>query len=666
VDPESGLLIRFEPLPEPRVSVLIVSYGGWDVTRRTLEALQQNTDPEFEVVVVDNASLDGAADRLREEVEGATLLFNEANVGFGAATNQAAAAARGELLCLLNSDALVEPNWLPPLIETLEVPRVGAVVPMLLNADGSLQEAGSVIDSVGWAIAVGGGESPDRREYRFRREIDFGSAACLLMRRSDFLDVGGFDDAYAPAYFEDVDLSFKLKERGLRTMYEPRSRVVHLRFGSGNWDAARDLMVKNRRVFYRRWASRLLERPRLLEVASMPRRLVAARDAEALERFLVIDDRVPHRDRGSGDPRMFSLLIELADLWPDARITLAATDGNEADRYAEPLLAAGIEVVAPPVDWNLWFEHRRYHYSVAIVSRGQNWTWFDRSLRETQPQAFRIFDTEALTFRRLDLQRGIADSHGEQAHVASQANFVRQWEESALRDADAVFCVSPEEQDVVAQQAPGKPSFLLPGWTETAREPPAFDERADLLFFGGFLAGAGSPNEDALLYLVDQILQSFWQSQPEAILHVIGADVTPAVRALQSERVNIVGFVEDPREWFDRSRVHVSPLRFGAGVKQKLIDTMAAGLPFVTTTVGAEGLGLGELAPLLVADEPADLAGLIHKLYADADRWRRAQEGLLAIAGDRFGREQFRCTLVEGMSHVGVAPPPGAFATSAR
>jgi hypothetical protein len=116
----------------------------------------------------------------------------------------------------------------------------------------------------------------------------------------------------------------------------------------------------------------------------------------------------------------------------------------------------------------------------------------------------------------------------------------------------------------------------------------------------------------------------------------------------------------------DRSRVHVSPLRFGAGVKQKLIDTMAAGLPFVTTTVGAEGLGLGELAPLLVADEPADLAALIHKLYADADRWGRAQDGLLSIAGDRFGRERFRRTLVEAMSHVGVAPPPGAFATSAR
>jgi GT2 family glycosyltransferase len=622
----------------------------------------RNTDPCFEVVIVDNASPDGTAELLGKEVEGATLLFNESNTGFGAACNQGAEAARGQVLCFLNSDALVEPGWLPPLLAMLERKDVGAAVPMLLNADGTLQEAGSVIDSVGWAIALGGGDDPGRFEYRFAREVDFGSAACMLVRRGDFFEVGGFDSAYEPAYFEDVDLCFKLKERGLRSMYEPRSRVIHVRFGSGNWDAARELMTNNRHLFYRRWAGRLLERPRLLEVASMPRRLVAARDAEALERFLVLDDRVPHTDRGSGDPRMAALLTELVELWPASRITLCATHGGEAERYAEPLLAQGIEVVAPPVDWELWFDQRRYHYSVAIVSRGQNWDFFDELLTRTQPQALRVFDTEALTFRRLELQSGIAESREEQAHVTAHGALIRQWEMRALQEADAVFCVSPEEQDVVAQVAADTPSFLLPGWIEVAGSPPQFDERSDLLFFGGFLAGAGSPNEDALLYLVNEILPSFWQREPGAVLHVVGADVTPAVQALHGEGVNVIGFAEDPREWFDRTRIHVSPLRFGAGVKQKLLDTMAAGQPLVTTTVGAEGLGLGALESLLVADEPAALAELTHALYTDADLWARAQEGVLAIAAERFDRPGFRRTLAEGLSHVGVAPPPGIFA----
>jgi GT2 family glycosyltransferase len=659
------MTVRIDIPDDPRVSVVIVTHGGWEVARRGLEALVRNTDLCFEVVIVDNASPDGTADRLRDEVDGAKLLFNDTNTGFGAACNQGAEAARGELLCFLNSDALVEPDWLPPLLETLQRDGVGAAVPMLLNEDGTIQEAGSVIDSVGWAIALGGGDDPERFEYRFAREVDFGSAACMLVRRADFVDVGGFDEAYEPAYFEDVDLCFKLKERGLRTMYEPRSRVVHVRFGSGNWDAARELMTKNRHVFYRRWAGRLLERPRLLEVASMPRRLVAGRDAEALERFLVLDDRVPHTDRGSGDPRMAALLTELSDLWPEARITLCATDGREAERYAGPLLAMGVEIVVPPVDWNLWFEHRRYHYSVAIVSRGQNWDRFDDLLRNTQPQALRVFDTEALSFRRLELQSGVAESREEQAHFTAQGTLMRQWEMRALQEADAIFSVTLEEQELISQVTPDTPAFVLPGVVEVAESPPGFEERRDLLFFGGFLAGTGSPNEDALLYLVNEIMPLLWEHEPDLVLHVVGADVTPAVQALDGERVNVVGFAEDPREWFDRTRLHVSPLRFGAGVKQKLLDTMAAGLPFVTTEVGAEGLQLGGLEPLLVADDPAEIAGLVHELYTDAHRWARVQVELLDVTAEWFGRERFRRTLVEALSQVGVGPPPGALSPTA-
>ena len=94
----------------------------------------------------------------------------------------------------------------------------GAVVPMLLNPDGTIQEAGSVIDSVGWPLAFGRGESADAFAHRFRREVDYGSAACVLIRRHDFAEAGGFEPAYGIGYFEDVDLSFKLKERGLRTI----------------------------------------------------------------------------------------------------------------------------------------------------------------------------------------------------------------------------------------------------------------------------------------------------------------------------------------------------------------------------------------------------------------------------------------------------------------
>ncbi len=654
--------LAFPTVDEPLVSVIVVTYGNWPLARRSLEALLENTEPVYELIVFDSASPDETPAKLSEEVEGATLILSEANTGFGPGSNQGAGQARGRYLCFLNPDALVQPGWLDPLVETLEsAPTVGAVVPMLLNPDGTIQEAGSVVDSVGWTQALGSGADAGAFEHRFRREVDYGSAACLLIARETFSEEGGFDPAYGLGYFEDVDLAFKLKERGLATVYEPRSRVVHELHGSSGSLQARRQMEANREIFYERWSERLARRPNLIELPTYPSRLVAARDSEIADRVLVIDDRVPHHDRGSGDPRMAKMLYELVELWPDARITLAAADDREVERYAEPLLARGIEVVAPPVEWGKWFESRTFHYSSAIVSRGTNIARFDQMLRSTQPQALRAFDTEALAFRRLERMVGFLGDPEESSRVSAEAIASRQVELGALQESAVVFAVSAEEAEFVGQVAPETPTFVLPNWVETAAKPAGFAERQDLLFFGGFLAGAGSPNEDALLQLVHEVMPILWEREPDLALHVVGADPTPAVEALHGERVNVVGYVEDPAEWLARTRVHVSPMRYGAGIKLKLLDTIAAGLPFVTTAVGAEGLPLGGLRAQLVAEQPLRLAELTHALYTDEDLWRRAQRGLLDIARNSFDRGTFRRTLAEAMSHLGMLPPQGVF-----
>src|SRR5262249_13582731 len=122
---------------------------------------------------------------------------------------------------------------------------------------------------------------------------------------------------------------------------------------------------------------------------------------------------------------------------------------------------------------------------------------------------------------------------------------------------------------------------------------PGFATRRDLVFFGGFLAGEGSPNEDAVVYLVEEVMPRLWKHEPALKLHVVGADPTSAVRSLDGGLVHVVGHVDDPRPWLDRTLVHVAPMRFGSGLKLRLVETMAAGQPLVTSSVGAEGLGLG-------------------------------------------------------------------------
>jgi len=642
---------------DPLVSVVMVLYGGAKLAKRAISALAENTDAPYELILVDNASPDDSLAQVEKHVAGATVIRNTTNLGFGAASNQGARQSRGRYLCFLNTDALVQPGWLPPLVETFADPRVGAVVPMYLNENGTVQEAGSVVDSVGHAHMVGRDGDPDDFRYRFRREIDFGSAACMLVPAGLFLELDGFDELFSPGYFEDTDLCFRLHERGLSTIYEPRSRVVHLMHGSGTSESARQTMERHRGLFVERWGERLARRPRVIHAATEQGQMLAARDAEALDRFLVIDDRVPFTDRGSGDPRMARLLGELAALWPSARITLAAAAGLEAERYAEPLLEQGVEIVCPPVDFTAWFLERRFHYGVVIVSRHTNALRFEGHLNETQPQALRVFDSEALTFLRLQRQADLLPPGQRRNEVRVQAAKARNSEIHAVQHADIVFVVTDEEAQFVAEVAPGKPTFVLPSFVETLKEPPGFDERADLIFFGGFLGGAASPNEDSIAYLVHEVMPLFWERHPNVGLTVIGADMSDAVRALESPRVRIVGYVEDPAGWLSRARLHVNPMRFGSGVKLKFLDSIAAGLPFVTTPVGSEGMPLGDLRDTLVAEDPAGLAERMAALYTDRGEWERAQAYLVDLAETRFDRAGFQRTLIEGLSHVGVAPP---------
>lgn len=398
----------------PDLSVITVTYGGWDWPRRCLEALRDHTDRPFEVVVVDNASPDETPARLREEVRGARLLFNRRNVGFAPAVNQGALEARGAHLCILNPDALVQAGWLPPLLEALEDPTVGAVVPLYLNPDGTVQEAGSLVDPQGWTHAVGAGAAADEPAYAFRRDVDYGSAACLVMRREAFHRVGGLDAAHLPAYVEDVDLAFSLRDLGLRMVYEPRSRVVHGGTVSSDAEARTRMIEANREVFLERWADRLAGRPPLAELDELPHRLVALRDVLAPIRVLALADRVGP----DGLPGTF--LADLARGWPEARVTAVASEVADPD----PLLAAGVEVVeAPDEDW---FGGRRFHATALVVWGPDAARRFGPVAERTQPQALRVY--------------AIAPERGRSAGGGSTER--RRAEVEAARRADALLCTA--------------------------------------------------------------------------------------------------------------------------------------------------------------------------------------------------------------------------------
>jgi len=320
---------------EPVVSVVVVTHGAWSWAERSLAAIAAHTDVPHEVIVVDNASPDGTADRVRERFPDVRLLANDANAGFGTANNQAARVARAPLLAFVNSDAVVPAGWIGPLLAALERPGVGAVQPALVNEDGTMQIAGALVAPDGSVLALGNGEEVDDPAWRFPRATDFGAAACMLMRRDDFLGAGGFLEAYEPAYFEDVDLCLTLLERGLRTVYIPDVRVLHGGFGSGGEEAATELFDRNRPIFVERWGEKLAATHPPSLWPPDPATTLAARDGFATGRALVVAGALPSP---AGD--LGAAVREVLAALPWARITIAARHGDPG-----PWWEMGVEVL---------------------------------------------------------------------------------------------------------------------------------------------------------------------------------------------------------------------------------------------------------------------------------------------------------------------------------
>jgi GT2 family glycosyltransferase/SAM-dependent methyltransferase len=323
------------PVGAPLVSIVIVTHGAWSWAERAIGAAVVNTDVDHEIIVVDNASPDGTAEKVRERFPQVRLVANDDNAGFGAANNQAAEIARGEYLALVNSDAVVPAGWIAPLLAALERPGVGAATPALVNEDATMQIAGALAAPDGSVLALGNGDDVDDPAWRFARATDFGAAACMLLRRADFLAAGGFFDAYNPAYFEDADLCMTLLERGLRTIYVPEVRVLHGGFSSGGEAAAAELFERNRPTFVARWGAKLATTHPPSLWPPDPATTLAARDALAMGRALVLCDSIPAPDGELGTAAR-QVLEEL----PWARLTIAARDGDPA-----PWWRMGVEVL---------------------------------------------------------------------------------------------------------------------------------------------------------------------------------------------------------------------------------------------------------------------------------------------------------------------------------
>jgi len=251
-------------------SIIIPVYNNVQYTEQCLRELQRTLPRNFrgEIIVVDDASTDdtpAVLTRWAERDRRIKVVRNSQNSGFVRTCNRGAEVASGEILVFLNNDTLPLPGWLPPLLRLLrDKPDAGAVGGKLVYPDGRLQEAGGVIFSDGSGLNFGKNEDADDPVYNFVREVDYCSGALLATRRSLFLELGGFDLRYEPAYYEDTDYCFSLRRHGYRVYYQPESAIVHFEGATSGTDlqaGVKRYQTVNQAKFIEKWRPALQRQP---------------------------------------------------------------------------------------------------------------------------------------------------------------------------------------------------------------------------------------------------------------------------------------------------------------------------------------------------------------------------------------------------------------------
>ena len=605
----------FRKWDAPTVSIVIPVYNQFTYTYNCLKSILENSgDVSYEIIIADDVSND-LTTRLSEIAENIQIARNKENQRFLRNCNQAAKYAKGEYILFLNNDTQVQENWLQPLVELIERDdSIGMVGSKLIYPDGSLQEAGGIIWGDGHAWNYGSGQNANKPEFNYVKEVDYISGAAIMIRTSLWKEIGGFDELFAPAYCEDSDLAFEVRKHGYKLMYQPASVVVHFEGKSNGTDlnaGVKSYQVENSKKLAEKWKEEFARQSQTEDD------LFHARErSQNKKTILVIDHYVPQFDKDAGSKTTWQYLKMFVK--QGYNVKFMGDNFFQDEEYTPVLEQYGIEVLYGPwyaENYKQWIIDNQDNIDFVYLNRPHiTEKYIDFIKNETNIKC--IYYGHDLHFLRIFREYELCK---DEALLQESEDWKRR-EFAIMKQADINYYPSYVEVDEIHKVDSSILAKAITAYVyEEFRDDISLDfaQKNGILFVGGF---GHPPNEDAVLWFAKEVYPLITKKQ-DIPFYIVGSNATDAVKRLNSKNVIVRGFVteEELKELYDTCKLVVVPLRYGAGVKGKVVEALYYGTPMVTTTVGIEGIkGAEEF--MEVADEPEEFAQKVLTLYNDNDR----------------------------------------------
>jgi len=595
----------------PLVSIIIPVYNQWNYTYNCLKSIKENTeDVSFEIIIADDLSSDETKN-ISNFINNIKVVRSEENLGFLLNCNNAAKESRGKYIHFLNNDTNVQKNWLSSLVDLIEKDKnTGMVGSKLVYSNGKLQEAGGIIwnDASGWNY--GRLDDSEKPEYNYVKEVDYISGASIMIKRSLWEEIGGFDGRYAPAYFEDSDLAFEVRRHGYKVMYQPKSVVVHFEGISNGTDISKGMknyQMINQDKFFDKWKDLLHN-----ENYNNAENVFLARDRSRFKKtIIVVDHYVPQYDKDAGSRTIYQYLKLLVEM--DYNVKFIGDNFYKHEPYSTELEQMGIEILYGTYylnHWKDWIKLNSKHIDFVFLNRPHiSIKYIDFVKNYTDAKI--IYYVLDLHFLREMREYKITGDK----NLLKSSNEWKEKELGIMSKSDVVFTLSTDERDIINNELDSQKAVISPifYFDELKFNEVNLNEKKGIIFVGGFVH---KPNEDGVLWFAEKIYPKILKEIPDCVFTIIGSNPTEKIKSLESKNIHVTGYVTDEEllNYYKSRKVCVIPLRFGAGVKGKTIEAMYNMIAIVSTSIGTEGLeNICEYVKS--ADEEDEFANMVIEMY---------------------------------------------------
>ena len=626
---------------KPLVSIIIPVHNQFNYTFQCINSILTN-DPivPYEIIIADDMSSDKTK-IIEKYIKNIIVLHNNKKNNFLFNCNKASKFAKGKYIIFLNNDTKVNKEWLISLVRLIESDeKIGMIGSKLLNFDGTLQEAGGIVWDNGGALNFGRNHDANMPEYNYVKEVDYISGASIIIRKSIWDKIGGFDERFSPAYYEDTDFAFELRKFGYKVMYQPKSIVIHfegISNGKNLTSGIKKYQIINRKKFIEKWKNELKYQTKRCNI------FVARDRGYNKRRILVLSGSfsIKYKDEN------FQIILAYLNILKEIglQVTFFFNDFQKIEPYTSFLQQKGIEVLYGNIIKNnfvIWLKkYLKFFHFIYLQNCCIPALYLDLIFKYFKGKIFYFFHNNLFDDYYIKNKENNYEGNNNLTII----------ENKIISKANIIHVINNYEMEIIKEKYENTVIHVIPKLfyeynLENVQKD--FSKRKDIIFVGDF---DYSSNIDAVLWFSTEIYPNIVKKYPDIIFNIIGKNVIHKIKKLHSKNIKIKIFrsYEELQTFYQESRMAIAPFRFGRNNKYKIIEAAYNQIPMVTTSIGVEDLCNSEGA-FIIEDNAEKISLIISQLYFNYTKLKQMSDSGRIFIEKYFSKEKAKDIIFKDIS----------------